>query len=334
MRLRLRPEDDFMHPLEDASNFNESAYYNFSDRDSGLGGWVRLGNRANEGYAEMTTCLYLPDGRVAFWFARPPITSNDAHDAGGLRFEVVRPFEEHRVAYDGRVLLLDDPAAMDDPKQAFADNPRVPCRLDLVHRGLADPWGGEPDEGEAPAEADPEKGFARGHFEQHMAVTGTVTIGDEAFQLTDGLGLRDHSWGPRYWQAIWWYRWLTVNLGPDLGFATTVSGSQTGGRRAHGFLYDRRVGPGWVPIRAVDLETDYDDRRFHTAVRATVHTDQRAYAVEGEVWSSIPLRNRRNGMTTRIVEGMTRWRGDGLEGSGLSEYLDQIVDGRPVGVDA
>ena len=55
MRLRLRPEDDLMHPLEEARNFNESAYYNFSDRESGLGGWVRLGNRANEGYAEMTT---------------------------------------------------------------------------------------------------------------------------------------------------------------------------------------------------------------------------------------------------------------------------------------
>jgi hypothetical protein len=336
MRLRLRPEDDLMHPLEEAQNFNESAYYNFSDRGSGLGGWVRIGNRANEGYAEMTTCLYLPDGRVAFWFARPPIDSNDAHDAGGLRFEVVRPFEEHRVAYEGRVLLLDDPSAMADPQRAFADNPRVPCRVEQVHRGLAEPWGGEPEpeDGEAPVAVDPEKGFARGHFEQHMAVTGTVTIGDEAFELTDGLGLRDHSWGPRYWQAIWWYRWLTVNLGPDVGFATTVSGDEAGGRRAHGFLYDRRVGPGWVPIRDVDLETDYDDRQFHTAVRATVHTDERAYEVEGEVWSSIPLRNRRNGMTTRIVEGMTRWRGDGLEGSGLSEYLDQIVDGRPVGAGA
>jgi hypothetical protein len=28
---------------------------------------------------------------------------------------------------------------------------------------------------------------------------------------------------------------------------------------------------------------------------------------------------------------MTRWRYGDLEGSGLSEYLDQIVDGRPVG---
>ena len=49
------------------------------------------------------------------------------------------------------------------------------------------------------------------------------------------------------------------------------------------------------------------------------------------MWSNIPLRNRREGMVTRITEGMTKWNYDGLEGAGLSEYLDQIVDDTPVG---
>lgn len=56
----------------------------------------------------------------------------------------------------------------------------------------------------------------------------------------------------------------------------------------------------------------------------------------------IPLRNRRqdpegNWLHTRISEGMTRWtltsgEAAGLVGYGLSEYLDQIIDGSPVGV--
>ncbi len=32
----------------------------------GVGGWFRIGNRPNEGHAEMSACVYLPDGRVAF----------------------------------------------------------------------------------------------------------------------------------------------------------------------------------------------------------------------------------------------------------------------------
>ena len=150
MRIRLEPEDDYMHPREEASNFNESAYYNFFDRGCGLGGWVRLGNRPNEGYAEMTTCLYLPDGRVAFWFGRPRIIGNDRHEAGGLRFEVVRPFDEHRVTYEGPAVVLDDPSEMEDPRRAFTENPRIDCRIDQVHRGIAKPWGGE---AEAPGSA-------------------------------------------------------------------------------------------------------------------------------------------------------------------------------------
>ena len=44
----------------------------------------------------MTVCLYLPDGRVGFMFKRPEIANNDAFDAGGMRFDVVEPFERAR----------------------------------------------------------------------------------------------------------------------------------------------------------------------------------------------------------------------------------------------
>jgi hypothetical protein len=51
------------------------------------------------------------------------------------------------------------------------------------------------------------------------------------------------------------------------------------------------------------------------------------------------LRNRRrdpqdNELVTRISEGLTRWTlEDGRVGYGLSEYLDQIIEGAPVGLD-
>ena len=49
-----------------------------------------------------------------------------------------------------------------------------------------------------------------------------------------------------------------------------------------------------------------------------------------------PLRNRRTTpegeeLLTRISEGLTEWRCEGRVGHGLSEYLDQIIDGKPVG---
>ena len=109
MALRLDPTDEYTHELGPEPNFNESMYINLFDPEQQVGGFFRLGNRANEGYAEMTVCLYLPDGRVGFMFSRPLITSNDALDAGGLTWTMVTPFEELRVSYRGKVVLLDDP---------------------------------------------------------------------------------------------------------------------------------------------------------------------------------------------------------------------------------
>ena len=38
-------------------------------------------------------------------------------------------------------------------------------------------------------------------------------------------------------------------------------------------------------------------------------------------------------MTTRIAEAPTRWTlGDGRCGQGIAEYLDQVIDGSPVGL--
>jgi hypothetical protein len=335
--MRREPEDDYLHAAESASNFNESRYYNWFDHTASMGGWVRMGNRPNEGYAEMTVCLYLPDGRIGFVFKRPHIEGHTAHDAGGLRFEVLAPYEKHQISYEGKVCMLNHPREMADPRAAFENNPFEPCQIDLTLDAVGQPWGGEPewDDDEERPDLDPEKSFARGHTEQHMRSTGTVRIGDERFDITDGLGLRDHSWGPRYWQNIWWYRWLTVNLGADLGFACTVAGNEQGERNVHGFLYDvARYGDShWVPIRHVELSSDYDEDWFPTKNKAVVTTDDHVYEVEGDVWSNIPLRNRRADMVTRITEGMTRWSCEGLTGAGLSEYLDQIISGTPVGTE-
>jgi hypothetical protein len=335
--MRLEPNDDLLHPVEAASNYNESRYYNWFDAAAGMGGWVRMGNRPNEGHAELTVCLYLPDGRIAFNYRRPEISGNEAHDAGGLRFEVVEPFVRHRVTYAGKVCVLASPRDMADPRSAFASNPFEPCEIDLSLTAAGRPWGGEPewDEDEERPDLDPAKMFARGHSEQHMAITGTVVVGEQRFELKGGLGLRDHSWGPRFWQNVWWYRWITANLGPDLGFALTLSGVEEDrdARRSHGFLYDvERYGDtAWVPIRAVTLASRYDDDWFVLSNHLELTTDDATYEVDGEVWSTIPLRNRREGLVTRITEGMTRWTCGERTGAGLSEYLDQVVDGRPVG---
>ena len=170
-------------------------------------------------------------------------------------------------------------------------------------------FGGEPDE---PHET-PGEEFAKGHYEQLVAGTGTIRVGDEEWEV-DGFGLRDHSWGPRYWQAPWYYRWLTANVGRDFGFM----GSRVAATRrptAHAAASSGRTASSTLRRRSRST-TDVRGRRElpRDASRPCCdHRDlTRSGGSPGEVMNLIPLRNRRpdpdgNMLVTRISEGMTEW---------------------------
>ncbi len=327
MRIRLDPQDEYMHALEDAETFNESMYFNVYDPKCNVGAWFRLGNRANEGYAEMTTCIYLPDKSVAFMYSRPHIDSNDAFDAGGMRFDVVEPFKELKVTFEGKVALLDEPLKMADPRKAFTEAEHVDCAIDLTYRGVSPMLGGEPefDEGDKIPES---MQFAKGHYEQHVGAKGTIIVGADRYEV-DGYGLRDHSWGPRSWQAPYWYRWLTCNAGPDDGFMVSVIASRDGKVRRSGVVFEDGQ---YKPIIDATIETVWTPEDNQETFRCVAKTFEREIEITGSVMSFIPLRNRRGGGVTRIGEGLTQYEWEGKTGYGLSEYLDQIEDGRPVGV--
>ena len=316
----LVPEDDYTHPLGPEPNFNESMYFNFFDAERGIGGFVRIGNRANEGRAEMTVTVFLPDGRVLFSFKRPQITSNDAFDCGGLRFEVIEPTQTLRTVYRGSVLELADPRKMADPRKAFVESPKTRISLDLTHQAVGPMYGGSraKDEHDRPAEEQ----FASAHYEQHMAVSGRLVIDDEVCEIR-GHGLRDHSWGPRYWQAIESYEWLTMNFGPDLGAMITIVRRDADHQKKGGVI----VRNGKLE-RLVDAEirAEFEDNGlYHRRVFVEASTAAgEKLEIRGEVKGFIPLRNRREGLVTHIGEGMTEWHLGDRVGYGLSEFLRQV----------
>lgn len=332
--VRLSHEDEYTHPIEAAKNFNESMYINLLDHEQRMGGWFRVGNRPNEGHAEMSCCIYLPDGRVAFMFDRPAIHNNDKISAGGMAFDIIEPFKKLKLTYRGKVCLLDNPQDMENPKQAFAHNPVVECHVDLTFTDSAPVFGGEAlDEHGKPVEEHPDESFARAHYEQHMAGSGTIKVGDLSFTL-DGLGLRDHSWGPRYWQNLYWYRWTPMNFTRD--FAMNVSIVQMASGRQHVWGMVLKEGK-YELIEDAKITSTLDKNNQATAQVITLRAGGIDYTVTGKAISTIPLRNRRtrddgSEMRTRITEAFTEYHCNGMTGYGLAEYLDQMVDGLPVGM--
>ncbi|MBO9650392.1 MAG: hypothetical protein J7605_17965 [Variovorax sp.] len=333
-RLRLDPRDEYTHPPESVGNYNESMYFNAFDSARRIGAWVRVGNRPNEGHAEMTCCVYLPDGRVGFMFARPGITGNERMSAAGMTFEVIEPFKRHRVTYEGDLLVMDDPLAMSDPSTAFKRYPKRPASIALDFEGVSPMHGGEiVDMQGRPIELDPEHAVYRGHTEQNMAVNGHITVDGVKHDLVGGTGYRDKSWGPRHWHSFFWYKWLPVTFSRDFGILLSIKGRPEGGpNRISGNVLRDGV---YEPVIDGRIETEYDEAWIPKGLTAWVTTERKTYVMKGRILTTVPLRHRKVGASdfktyTRITESMTQYTCEGHTVLGMTEYCDLMNDGVPI----
>jgi hypothetical protein len=332
MGIKLTEQDEGVHAPGDQINWNESRYVDFWDPVRRIGGWFRIGARPNARYAEMSACVYLPDGRVAFAFDRAEIDANGL-TAGGQTWEVTEPWQTNRVSYAGLMSLFDDPWALTNPKRAFAEAPAEPAEiaLECTTAGLGATMGQDQDQHHLiflPGQAD----F---HY-QHMAhVVGTVKIGDETYQI-DGRGGKDHSWGPRNWHAKIYLRWLTCCLDDKNGFMLTRAVGPTKQTRS-GFAL---VEGEFRVVDGFDMVNIYADAPWYELERTevTVRAGDLSWTLTGTPRNYLPLRHRQRNdageeATLRIVKQPTDWAfDDGRTGAGHLEYHDLMQDNVPVGL--
>jgi len=329
--FHLAPTDEYPHKPDASPNFNESVFVNSYDHAQKVGGWMRLGNRANEGHAEMQVCLYLPGNRIACQFQRPKITSNDTFAAGGLKYDVVAPLQRIDMAYDGELLLLDHPDQLRDAENVFKTAPRVQGAVRWQHDAISPVHGGIP----TSDTVEPMYGrnFSLAHFNQHTRMTGSIRVGAEEWQMA-GWGWRDHSWGPRYWQNIYFHRLFMINF-PDGRGAMLLKITDPAGRaRRLGCLLVEGVYEDILDLDVVT--TEWNQHQEPVRFVLTARTAQRTAVIKGEIITGAPLRNRRKidaatTLTSRIFEAFTRFEWDGVEGYGQSEYIERIENGRLVG---
>ena len=325
----MRPDDEMMHKPDASVNFNESVYTNGFNAASPVGGWMRLGNRVNEGYAELSVCLFLPDGRIACQFQRPNIASNERFDAGGLSYAVIEPLKKVSMTFDGELMIVNDPNALRDPKTLFTAGPRLPGHVHWTLEAESPVHGGEP--ANDAVQTMYGRDFSLGHFNQHARVRGEIRVGNDTFPI-DGHGWRDHSWGPRYWQAIYWYRLFLANFPNGDGLMLLkITDEKDKSRRVGVLLVDGH----YEDIVDMDLATEWTDQKDPRRVEIGVRTQKRKAVIKAEIMTLAPLRNRRkaNGRTleSRIAEGFTRFHWNGQQGYGMTEYIERIENGELAG---
>lgn len=332
MGLKLNDADEALHEVGPAGNWNESRYVDFWDRDQRIGGWFRIGNRPNEGHGEVSACLYLPDGSVAFWFERAAIRENTL-SSGGQTWEIAEPWRMNRVRFSGEMMTLADSWQLKDPKAAFASAPRAAADINLDVRtfGLESVMGSDQDHIDrifVPGQADC-------HYQHLARVTGTVRLGDREWRV-NGHGGKDHSWGPRNWHAKIYLRWITCAFDDDNGFMIV---------RAVGPTKQTRGGFVWENGRFHLVDTFEMRNRYAgppnfelQQMALTIHCDGRQLEATATPQAFVPLRHRKTGrdgnpVLLRMVKSPLEWvDGNGRRGVGHTEIQDTLIDGVPCGL--
>lgn len=300
-------DDERRHAAGEHPKWAESFYFNFHDPASGIGGLTRIGIRPNDAAVDGGSLLFLGDRRVAIQQLSaeltPDLDSDDAVSVGPTRLHCHEPMAAWRLTSSGQVLVVD----LDDPQALAAAD----LEIDLAFAATLPP---EPI-GETLGRA-----FGGiGHYDQVGVYRGVLRVGDQRHDI-DGLGLRDHTWGVRDWQAPGEWQFFSVVFAPAV--ALCASRIVVGADDLRGGWWAE--GDTTAALNNVNVETTWADDGIVPAHVALHLADGRGETLDvaGDILCAVPIPMEQG--ATRIVESLTRFRVRDYVGYGISEHLCQV----------
>lgn len=297
--MSLYSDVDLIHEPDAHPKWQESFVLIFRDPATDLVGFLRLGAYVNEGTCQTHFGLATGDG-LRFRRHRLAMPASDGERtresvrAGPLSWAIPRGACVH---------------VRGEEKEASVDL-RLYDFFPSQNWRIADPKGVEI--------AKHVGGF--NHPESSGRVEGRVRIGERVIDIENGLGHRDHAWGPRDHHAILNNRWIAGTVGPELVLLHDVAAGQR--RLLQGGLGRARRQDGIRPRREHGgyraRRRHFDHRRLDGDHARLGREDCRRGRCNRRHHHLQSRTERRTGFDAAGVEAMSRVRAAGREGSATS----------------
>lgn len=297
--------DEGRHDPGPEPGWEESWYVDFSDQD-GVGGFLRLGLRADTGRAWVWACFVEKGGLVLVrdHDVPPPRGEGLEVRAGGLWADLVCETAMSHWTFGLEAFGV----SLDDPAEAYRGErgDRVPLGFDLEWEALAPPF-------DHPG---PETRSHAGHYQHPGRVHGEILVGDRRLAF-DGTGERDHAWGPRDWWGVGWH-WTAFRF-DDGRVATSVARpDRPGSEHATGYL--EIDGEEAHPVLRAEVTTQYGAHELPSSARYAI---EGGVDVDAEVLAVVPiLVPTADGVRiSRLPRALCRFTGTAGTGTGWAEWL-------------
>jgi hypothetical protein len=175
--------------------WNESWYFDFTEADAGVGGWVRVGLVPNQGVAWINALVCGPDlPTVAVVDFHAPLPADIAEvrtEEAAITLSADEPLRRYRVTMRGRAQAFDEPAGLLHGEQGRS----VELTMDLTWESAGIPY----------------QYRVTPRYEIPCRVSGELTADGRTFTVRAAPGQRDHSWGVRDWWGMDWV-WSALHL--------------------------------------------------------------------------------------------------------------------------
>lgn len=216
------------HHLELAvagQNWMENMYFGGWDDAQQAGFGVHLKLRADEKRAEIRAVLMM-DGQIITLGGRHPIhgTTGSTREYPGLQWTNLEPFRRWRIQVSGTGLPVTQTGGY--MGLAGEQSPTIPFALDIEFDSEVLPFDWDLLSGGALADS-----AGKGHYDQGGTWSGHLQLGNKRI-AANGLGLRDHSWGPRNFadMEVAWFGAFVYDAGAEYlaGLAVRKNGAWQG----------------------------------------------------------------------------------------------------------
>lgn len=302
--IKISEKDEYMHNWgKFPDNHNESWYFNAIDLENNFYFITRVSFVMDRNLSQIMMIIGIK-GKVHTYFKEIKLEKmpNNWEFDKKIKYYCVKPFEEWRITYEDRKISFDI-----NLKGRFS-----------VHNSLED---------EDPIETLEKYGIklldvtAQQHYEQPMNATGTITLKKSGEIMNiNCYGQRDHSWGTRDWVNIDNWNWgaaqfddETINLWRSQVFEKSIESGTI-------FTEDKNI-----KIIGVEVETETEDGKnpISSTFIITDENENKRKLVSETVYSlhfPVPTKDNSSGFS-EIYEQIVKYKCDGKQGSGVSEYM-------------
>ena len=301
----MKTNSDTMHRPGADKEWNESYYFNLYDQGHDLCMFMRIGLKPNMDERSMFCFIMMPDGSV-IGKKEMEVLGDGSLNVRSLRFHMLEPEKRWKLEFNGAMARME------------AKGP-VPVKINFSLEfeslnKMYDYRDSVDKEGEAMS-----RNVASEHLEQFGMAKGTLTVGDEHFDI-QGLGERDHSWGVRDWNAPKMWIWLTAQFSRTLALNVTKLFVE-GGEVSAGFFH---MNGRNIPLVKADIRTVIDpDGTPRSLAMNLVDKDGGKHKVTAEVMREVmmPFPGRDGKSMSVMHETLAEYSFNGQKGYGIAEYL-------------